>query len=390
MSKNDELIKQSATEALKSLKKVIASRGRLQGNFYYAGHPKGETAGIAITLSARDPKGSKVIAQGKKLRKAIDNAKFVSGTVGVKGSKLVFTLHGGNGTRDHMKNGFKRGFEDRDFKALKALLRKALFSKPGTDEPGEALDPEADTDITAEEDSLQSELSIRERTELLELIELQGDLYTLNRQLEQSFLSELSDQDAALERIDDLTGEIERLESESPDDPDLQKMRLELAQLLYLGDDPFSGIGQELSTETATLLTLSEELTPEEASPVVAYRKALLAWRFAKNQTHDRLGTLRKEVLADFPEETSAAAKLDVILDVFSEGLGDALDAALSAESSSDRQIHVGQARGIAGRYRSFLTTSPLVKHIDANPYVDINICSRLTTALDEVTAHLS
>jgi hypothetical protein len=51
------IVKTTAAEALTVLKKIVAGKGRLQGNFYFAGDTKG-TAGLVITLSGRDPRGT--------------------------------------------------------------------------------------------------------------------------------------------------------------------------------------------------------------------------------------------------------------------------------------------------------------------------------------------
>ena len=52
---SDSLIEQHGTEGLPVLKKIAAARGKLQGNFYFAGDSKMENAGVVLTLTARDP-----------------------------------------------------------------------------------------------------------------------------------------------------------------------------------------------------------------------------------------------------------------------------------------------------------------------------------------------
>ena len=61
---------------LKNLKKIRASKGKLQGNYYYAGSNDGRTAGLVVTLSIRDKKGMMAFATGKPIRKEISGAKF--------------------------------------------------------------------------------------------------------------------------------------------------------------------------------------------------------------------------------------------------------------------------------------------------------------------------
>ena len=66
---NQALRDQIRNQASKSLKKIVASKGKIQGKFYYAGNNK--DAGLVITLQARDPKGAMAASMGKKLKKDI-------------------------------------------------------------------------------------------------------------------------------------------------------------------------------------------------------------------------------------------------------------------------------------------------------------------------------
>ena len=181
----NDLIDTCAEEALKPLKKILASRGKLLGNFYFAGDTKGRQAGLVVTLTARDPKGAKATARGKKLRASIDGAKFARGTVQIKGPRLLFVLHTGSATCDHVKRAFKRSFLSDAAAPVKRLLKRALVGTPET--APEAIE-DAPEDGVAEEE-LFSELSAKERADVWALIEQQDTLAAQNALLEDSFLS---------------------------------------------------------------------------------------------------------------------------------------------------------------------------------------------------------
>ena len=124
----DELLSGRHSEAGKSLKKVVASKGKLQGNLYFAGDGK-TTAGVVITLTARDPKGQKALTGGKALRKQIKNAKFSRGTVLMDGGKLMVELFAGTATAAMLKKAFKDDIFRKD-PALKLLSRATITKRP--------------------------------------------------------------------------------------------------------------------------------------------------------------------------------------------------------------------------------------------------------------------
>lgn len=387
MPDNTEEISQASLQALKSIKKILASRGRLQGNFYYAGHPKGTEGVLVVTLTARDTKGTKALAQGKKLRALISNAKFVRGVVKGAGSKLAFELHAGNGTKDHMRAGFKKAFRETELKALKALLKKAVFRKPGSDE-SEAVDDVADTSMAREEDLAEAQLSAAERAELKELMAEQETLErlgSLTDSLQESFLSVASAQEEVHEQIETLAEDYQRRREADPDDPALAQIRRDLAELLYVGDAPFDSLGDPMSTGTQALLETSDTLLPSDSPSGIKFRKARLSWDFAKKRTHDRLGALKAAIATEFPEATAAADRLDTVLDVFDEGLTDALDAALSATTPEDARGATRRSQQIARQYLGYLLTSQLVQHIDVNPYVEVKASDRLSASLNQI-----
>lgn len=311
----EELIQEHGEEALKNLKKVLASRGKLQANFYFAGDTKGREAGLVVTLTARDTKGSKAASHGKKLRKEIAGAKFARGTVNTKGSKLQFILHSGTASKDHIKIGFKKAFLGDWAKALKAMLRKAIVQLAGKGEKPEAIDEEAETiedtptpEIT--EDTAFAELSIKERAELAELINVQGDLNDRNRELESSFLSTKEADEEYAEQLSEVQDAIASLKSADPvNEEALQQKREELAAISGTGGDPFpESIGAPLDVDTSELLSLAmqnlENAQPAaKPSDVQELQAAVEGYRSAFALVSRQLETLRKALLEDGDED---------------------------------------------------------------------------------------
>jgi len=74
--------------------------------------------------------------------------------------------------------------------------------------------------------------------------------------------------------------------------------------------------------------------------------------------------------------------KLDHVLEVFDEALADTLDAALNGASVAEKQrLHEHARELIAGDER-YLQTDPIVRELDANPFVPIAVQSTLASTL--------
>jgi hypothetical protein len=257
-------------EARAALRKILASKGRLQGNFYYAGNTKGTEGALIVTLTARDPKGSKAANAGKEIRKEIKGAKFVRGTVTAEGSKLYFTPSSGTGTKDHMKLGFKKTLCNADGFSF---IKKALFRTPDGKEddapssesestaPTTPETPESlDTDINFDDlfdDGMTAEQRAEEAAAIEQLVTDQTALGDLNALLA-DFLSDESASKELGEQIAYQLDQISQLEKTDGTTPEqLEEQRRALAAALYTGEDPFPGPGEEVSAEMKQVLALS-------------------------------------------------------------------------------------------------------------------------------------
>ncbi|MDG1483944.1 MAG: hypothetical protein P8R54_30415 [Myxococcota bacterium] len=249
----EALLSAAHAEAGRSLKKVVASKGKLQGNLYFAGDGKA-SAGVAITLTARDPKGQKVLAGGKSIRKQIKGAKFGRGTVIMDGGKLVIELSAGTATAAMLKKAFKEDTFKKDA-ALK-LLSRATIRKTGA--PGVDAEVAEGTGLDqADLDSVSDAFEARgfwRKSELKELMKAQGSLSAANDTLQTSFLSVSMVQEEEAERLSDITGAISMLNerlSQAVDDGDREAAmgyellilseERKLAEAQAVGIDPFTG-----------------------------------------------------------------------------------------------------------------------------------------------------
>ncbi len=249
----ETLLSTTHSEAGRNLKKVVASKGKLQGNLYFAGDGK-MSAGVVITLTARDPKGQKALTGGKALRKGIKGAKFGRGTVVMDGGKLIVELSAGTATAAMLKKAFKADTFKKDT-ALK-LLSRATVRKKGA--PGEEAEVEEGTGLDqADLDSVSDAFESRgfwRKSELKELMQAQGSLSEANDTLQASFLSVSSVQEEEAERVSDIMDTISDLNdklNQAVDDGDrdaamgyellITSEQKKLAEAQAVGSDPFSG-----------------------------------------------------------------------------------------------------------------------------------------------------
>ena len=385
MPETDELIKELSAETFKSLKKVLSSRGRLQGNFYFTGDTKGKTAGLIVTLTARDPKGSKAINKGKKLRKAITSSKFARGIVMGRGAKLFFELHSGTANPSHMKIGFKKAFTDDALKSLKSLLRKAVIGKPEKDTDESAEEPEV-VDDNEEEEEEDSVLTVQERIELAELIALQGDLSERNSELQRSLLSVEDAQQEQEELLKELNSEITRLESSTPvDEEALQAHRTALAEASTTGITPFFDVSSELPQDISNLLSLTTQLDlsqPATPAPDQDWRAAFDGYRTAMTAVDNQLEALRSALAASGDRELLRIGEygLETLTSRYKEPLSTAL---LVAEHAAEPTAALRQIRDLATAFTAHLDADAAVMVTDNNPFgVAISLRSTLSPAL--------
>lgn len=128
----------------------------------------------------------------------------------------------------------------------------------------------------------------------------------------------------------------------------------------------------------------------------VGYAKARLAWLDTRKQVAAELQRLERAILQAYAGSSSLGAvqtatrSLDEVLTILDERLADKLDEGLNAADPAARQAIHRQAAEIIGRYQRFIRTSPLMRQVDDNPFVAVNVQERLSTTLDDLERQLA
>jgi hypothetical protein len=116
-------------------------------------------------------------------------------------------------------------------------------------------------------------------------------------------------------------------------------------------------------------------------SGVVAYAKSRLAWLAARKKVESDIETLRQSIIDTFKDdaiapqlETSYKTRVAPVLATLDESLADTLDAATNATDPAARAKLVAEAQAIMQKYAQYLTSEPLIKDLDENPFVPLSI----------------
>jgi len=184
------ILERAEQNSLKSVKKLIAGRGDLEGNFYCVAVPD-RTAGIIITLASKDPNGVTAISTGKRIKKEMGAGKFARGVVtySVERKKLQFLIGKGQIPPVVLRRTLMSKLTT---KKLQAAIKASLFSQGGMAEAGDEDESEVDlTSMGVGEDELR-ELN----EDLDELKKTQEQLADRNVRL-RAFMSDLSDESVA-------------------------------------------------------------------------------------------------------------------------------------------------------------------------------------------------
>lgn len=150
-----------------------------------------------------------------------------------------------------------------------------------------------------------------------------------------------------------------------------------------------SEAGEQQTQETR------ETTAQQGGGSFVDYAKARLAWLDARKSVGADLAKLRAAIheayagTAELAEAQSAAKTLDGVMRELDESLADKLDEGLNAADPVRRQQVNAQAAEIIERYQRFVGTSTLIREIDDNPFVPVNVQDLLVTTLAELERQL-
>lgn len=188
----------------------------------------------------------------------------------------------------------------------------------------------------------------------------------------------------AQKRLGDLKASMGKLKAM---DPGLaQTMRGDLVAFQkFMGEGAFE---QAADLMDDIELKLASMLPPSN----VNFQKLRLRWMDAKKVAGSDISSLRTVLLAEFddPESTRSADRLDEVLESFNDGLADTLDQFNNSEQGGIRTGFKTKAREIVTDYIGFLESSPLVNHVENNPFISVPLRVTLTQPLMLLDAELA
>jgi hypothetical protein len=127
----------------------------------------------------------------------------------------------------------------------------------------------------------------------------------------------------------------------------------------------------------------------------VVFQQTRLAWDQTRKQVQVELKKLEDSVLSeakgepDFAQIAQNSKVLYTVLDHLDERLIDKLDDALSASTPEERTGFSQEAREIVDQYIDYVKSDELLRDIDDNGFVDMQIGSMLTERLTAMAAQL-
>lgn len=146
-------------------------------------------------------------------------------------------------------------------------------------------------------------------------------------------------------------------------------------------------LGVQLSPKSGSVDEAETVATVEGLrTGLVAYRRALLEFGSAKKRVAAEIGALADAIASTLPDEAELARDLSEHLADLNDQIGDSVDAAMST-AENDRAPANKRATDMMQSYLVELARNPLVKHVDANPFVPVQVAATLGGALRKIIA---
>ena len=124
----------------------------------------------------------------------------------------------------------------------------------------------------------------------------------------------------------------------------------------------------------------------------VAFQKLRLRWQDAKRSAATDLTALQNAVTAEFDdaEAASSAKRLEEVIASFNAGLSDALDDVMNTEHGSQRTELCKTAGRVTSDYLDFVFGSPMIQHVQSNPFFAIDLEATLAQPLQLIEIELA
>ncbi|WP_187830082.1 hypothetical protein [Siccirubricoccus phaeus] len=148
----------------------------------------------------------------------------------------------------------------------------------------------------------------------------------------------------------------------------------------------------------------AQDTAPPEGGPAPAASEEVKAkhvqsaktWITARTNVQGEIDKLKAEILKTYQGQEIAAeiekayaAKVKPVTDAFDLALAVKLNEASKAADAATQQKLGTEARAIATDYAKFVTSDPLVKDLDENPFLPLSIRASVAAALKQVNDNL-
>lgn len=155
----------------------------------------------------------------------------------------------------------------------------------------------------------------------------------------------------------------------------LQALKLPVPATLAAKEAPSAKAAE--SAQAAPSAKAGGAAKPAPAAKAGQLAQAAAAWRQTHGQADERIKALQAAVkshCADAPaallqEIEKGLLKLDAVLDTVDHRLADSLVRAGEAKDDAARQAELANAKTLFAEYIGFVSSDPLVAHIDQNPF---------------------
>ena len=193
-------IEKTGRLSVAAIKKILAGKGDLDGNFYAVPSDRINEGGLVVTLLARDPKGSRARGLGKTLLKEFKTTDMARGRVLFFKGKLYFEVHKAKALPGpKLKKSLRNGMGD---DKLKKYLKTSLVGSPNENKDDDGEDGLSEDELGALADEVG---------DLSDLTDQQERILSLGDTLK-DFLSDLDDDTAAAKTIRETSDAISDIE----------------------------------------------------------------------------------------------------------------------------------------------------------------------------------
>ncbi len=165
-----------------------------------------------------------------------------------------------------------------------------------------------------------------------------------------------------------------------------EALRADLAEAARLTEA--GEVDAALDLIDAAELRMTKALPPSN----VNFQKLRLRWQDGKKMVAASLEKLHGEIVTEFPdsEARKSGDNLDGVLAGFDQGLADKLDEMISADPGEARQAFKQSSLEIVGDYKTFVAISPLIDHVEINPFIPVAVREPLLQPLLLLEAELA